>query len=83
MTQLEGLMEFGGSWVDFRSPPRRQRGGSQGGRRFAMLGFSHYWGRSRKGRPTTYTSSRSAKWARNAKMSSMRGMSWNSVTAIG
>ena len=29
--------------VDFRSPPRR-------GRSFALLGFTHFWGRSRKGR---------------------------------
>jgi len=36
--------------VDFRSPPRGQRGGSQRGRSFAMLGFTHHWGRSRKGR---------------------------------
>ena len=31
----------------------------------------------------TYTSSRSAKCERNAEMASMRGMSWNSVSAIG
>ena len=36
--------------VDFRSPSRGQRGGSQRGRSFAMLGFTHYCGRSRKGR---------------------------------
>ena len=36
--------------VDFRSPWRSQRGGSQRERSFAMLGFARYWGRSRKGR---------------------------------
>ena len=36
--------------VDFRSPWKSPRGGSQRGRSFAMLGFTHYWGRSRKGR---------------------------------
>ena len=37
-------------WVDFRSPSQAQRGGSPRGRSFAMLGFTHFWGRSRKGR---------------------------------
>ncbi len=36
--------------VDFRSPSQAQRGGSPRGRSFAMLGFTHFWGRSRKGR---------------------------------
>jgi len=36
--------------VDFRSPPRAGRGGSQRGRSFNLLGFTHFWGRSRKGR---------------------------------
>lgn len=37
--------------IDFRSPGRRgPPGGSGGGRGFAMLGFTHFWGRSRKGR---------------------------------
>ncbi len=36
--------------VDFRSPPRAGRGGSQRSRSFRLLGFTHYWGRSRKGR---------------------------------
>ena len=36
--------------VDFRSPWKSPRGGSQRERSFAMLGFTHYWGRSRKGR---------------------------------
>ena len=36
--------------VDFCRPPRGQRGGSQRGRSFAMPGFTHHWGRSRKGR---------------------------------
>jgi RNA-directed DNA polymerase len=35
--------------VDFRSPPRAGRGGSQRERSFGLLGFTHYWGRSRKG----------------------------------
>lgn len=36
--------------VDFRSPPRQGQGSSQRERSFEMLGFSHFWGRSRKGR---------------------------------
>lgn len=36
--------------VDFRSPPRTGRSGSQGERSFDLLGFIHIWGRSRKGR---------------------------------
>ena len=36
--------------VDFRSPSRTGRGGSQRERSFEMLGFTHFWGRSRKGR---------------------------------
>lgn len=36
--------------VDFRSPPRAGRGGSQRERSFELLGFTHFWGRSRKGR---------------------------------
>lgn len=36
--------------VDFRSPSRAEQGGSQRGRSFGLLGFTHYWGRSRKGR---------------------------------
>ena len=36
--------------VDFRSPLRAGGGGSQRGRSFALLGFTHFWGRSRKGR---------------------------------
>lgn len=35
--------------VDFRSP-HRGGGGSPGERSFDLLGFTHYWGRSRKGR---------------------------------
>ena len=35
--------------VDFRSPPRRKPGGTQRERSFALLGFTHHWGRSRKG----------------------------------
>lgn len=37
--------------VDFRSPPRTgQEPRAQRERSFDLLGFSHYWGRSRKGR---------------------------------
>ena len=36
--------------VDFRSPPRAGWSGSQRERSFGLLGFTHYWGRSRKGR---------------------------------
>ncbi len=36
--------------LDFRSPPRAGRGGSQRERSFDLLGFTHFWGRSRKGR---------------------------------
>ncbi len=36
--------------LDFRSPPRAGRGGRQGERSFELLGFTHFWGRSRKGR---------------------------------
>jgi group II intron reverse transcriptase/maturase len=36
--------------VDFRSPPRAGPKGSQGERSFVLLGFTHFWGRSRKGR---------------------------------
>ena len=36
--------------VAFCSPSKSQRGGSQRERSFVMLGFTHYWGRSRKGR---------------------------------
>ncbi len=35
--------------VDFRRPDRRPEG-TQRERSFDMLGFTHYWGRSRKGR---------------------------------
>ena len=36
--------------VEFCRPSKSSRGGSQRERSFAMLGFIHYWGRSRKGR---------------------------------
>jgi group II intron reverse transcriptase/maturase len=36
--------------VDFRSPPRAGGSGSQRERSFELLGFTHFWGRSRKGR---------------------------------
>ena len=36
--------------VEFCRPSKSRRGGSQRERGFAMLGFTHYWGRSRTGR---------------------------------
>jgi group II intron reverse transcriptase/maturase len=36
--------------VDFRSPPRAGGSGSQRERSFELLGFTHFWGRSRTGR---------------------------------
>ena len=36
--------------VDCRSPPRAGQSGTQRDRSFALLGFTHFWGRSRKGR---------------------------------
>lgn len=36
--------------VNFRRPKQTARGGSQRERSFTLLGFTHYWGRSRKGR---------------------------------
>jgi len=36
--------------VDFRRPLRAGGGGSQRERSFELLGFTHFWGRSRKGR---------------------------------
>lgn len=36
--------------VDFRSPPRTGHSGSQRERSFDLLGFTHFWGRSRRGR---------------------------------
>ena len=36
--------------VEFGRPSKSKRGGSQRERSFAMLGFTHYWGRSRTGR---------------------------------
>ena len=36
--------------VDFRRPPRAGRGDSQRERSFDLLGFTHFWGRSRTGR---------------------------------
>ena len=37
-------------WWSFAVRRSRSRGGSQRERSFVMLGFTHYWGRSRKGR---------------------------------
>ena len=36
--------------VDFRRPSAQRDSGPQRGRSFDLLGFTHYWGRSRKGR---------------------------------
>lgn len=36
--------------IDFRRPPSGPNGRSQKGRSFDFLGFTHYWGRSRRGR---------------------------------
>lgn len=36
--------------VEFCRPSKSKRGGSQRERSFVMLGFTHHWGRSRKGR---------------------------------
>ena len=36
--------------VDFRSPLRAGQGSSQRERSFVLLGFAHFWGRSKKGR---------------------------------
>jgi hypothetical protein len=36
--------------VDFRRPSRSRERASQRERSFDLLGFTHYWGRSRKGR---------------------------------
>lgn len=36
--------------LDFRRPTRAGRGGSQRERSFELLGFTHFWGRSGKGR---------------------------------
>jgi hypothetical protein len=36
--------------VDFRPGPRPPSGGRGGGQSFDLLGLTHYWGRSRKGR---------------------------------
>ena len=36
--------------VDARRPDKRPRGGTRRGRSFTTLGFTHYWGRSGKGR---------------------------------
>ena len=36
--------------VDIRRPDKRLRGATQRGRSVTMLGFTHDWGRSRKGR---------------------------------
>ena len=46
--------------VEFCSPSKSKRGGSQRERSFAMLGFTHYWGRSRKGRWVVKVASGSA-----------------------
>ncbi len=53
--------------VDFRSPSRTGRGGSQRERRFEMLGFTHFWGRSRKGRWVVKRKTAKARFSRALK----------------
>ncbi len=53
--------------VDFRSPSRTGRGGSQRERSFEMLGFTHFWGRSRKGRWVVKRRTAKARFSRALK----------------
>jgi group II intron reverse transcriptase/maturase len=53
--------------VDFRSPSRTGRGRSQRERRFDMLGFTHFWGRSRKGRWVVTRKTASSRFSRALK----------------
>ena len=54
--------------VDFRSPLRRGSDeGSRVGRSFDWLGFTHYWGRSRKGRPVVIRKTSSVRFTRVVK----------------
>jgi group II intron reverse transcriptase/maturase len=48
--------------VDFRRPPGS--GGSQRGLSFELLGFTHFWGRSRKGRRVVRRKTASARFSR-------------------
>lgn len=50
--------------VDFRSPPRAGRSGSQRERSFDLLGFTHFWGRSRKGRWVVQRKTAKARFSR-------------------
>jgi group II intron reverse transcriptase/maturase len=51
--------------VDFRSPPRSGgTGGSQRERSFDLLGFTHYWGRSRTGRWVVQRKTAKARFSR-------------------
>ena len=50
--------------VDFRSPSRRGEKGSQRERRFDLLGFTHHWGRSRKGRWVVQRKTAKARFSR-------------------
>jgi len=53
--------------VDFRSPSRTGWGGSQRERSFEMLGFTHFWGRSRKGRWVVKRKTAKARFSRALK----------------
>jgi hypothetical protein len=51
--------------VDFRSPSRAgEKPGSQRERSFDLLGFTHYWGRSRKGRWVVQRKTAKARFSR-------------------
>src|SRR5690606_15376743 len=51
--------------IDFRRPDRRDPPAGNGERRgFAMLGFMHFWGRSRKGRWTIKRKTAAERFAR-------------------
>ena len=53
--------------VDFRIPPQRDTGGTQGERSFDVLGFTHYWGRSRKGRWVVQRKTAKSRFGRAAR----------------
>jgi len=52
--------------VDFRCPPPKGMGGPRPGT-FDFLGFTHYWGRSRKGRPTVKRKTAKSRFSRVLK----------------
>ena len=60
--------------MDFRSPWKSQRSGSQRERSFTMLGFRHYWGRSRTGRWVV-----KRKTAKNHLSQALRGIGTRSL----